>query len=71
VEWLAQLVVHIPGRYEHAVRYYGNCSNKSRGLRKKIQANDQIAAIMPTGLSSAQFSRNRACLIRQSMRLIP
>jgi hypothetical protein len=27
VDWLSQLVVHIPGRYEHTVRYYGYYSN--------------------------------------------
>jgi hypothetical protein len=27
VDWLARLVVHIPGRYEHMVRYYGYYSN--------------------------------------------
>jgi hypothetical protein len=30
LDWLARLVTHIPGRYEHTVRYYGYFSNKSK-----------------------------------------
>ncbi len=35
LDWLAQLVVHIPDKYEQVVRYYGFYSNKSRRLRSK------------------------------------
>jgi len=35
LDWLAQLVTHIPHKGEQMVRYYGYYSNKSRGLRKK------------------------------------
>ena len=35
LDWLAQLVTHIPNKGEQMVRYYGFYSNKSRGLRKK------------------------------------
>ena len=35
LDWLAQLVSHIPNKGEQMVRYYGFYSNKSRGLRKK------------------------------------
>ena len=35
LDWLAQLVIHIPNKGEQMVRYYGFYSNKSRGLRKK------------------------------------
>jgi hypothetical protein len=34
LDWLAQLVTHIPNKGEQMVRYYGY-SNKLRGLRKK------------------------------------
>ena len=37
LDWLAHLVMHVPGRYEQTVRYYGYYSNKSRGLRKKAE----------------------------------
>ena len=40
LEWLASLVSHIPNKGEQLVRYYGTYSNKSRGLRKKLQAED-------------------------------
>ncbi|MFK5952761.1 MAG: transposase [Desulfobacterium sp.] len=36
LDWLAKLVTHIPSRYEQTIRYYGWYSNKSRGMRKKI-----------------------------------
>jgi len=35
LDWLAQLVSHIPGKGEQLVRYYGYYSNKARGMRKK------------------------------------
>jgi hypothetical protein len=34
LDWLAQLVLHIPDRYEQTVKYYYFYSNKLRGLRK-------------------------------------
>jgi len=71
VDWLAQLVVHIPGRYEHTVRYYGYYSNKSRGLRKKAQADDEIATMMPNELSSKQFRQNWARLIKKIYEVDP
>ncbi len=55
LDWLAQLVVHIPDKYEQVVRYYGFYSNKSRGLRKKTEKDDEIPAIMPGELSSKQL----------------
>jgi hypothetical protein len=36
LEWLARRVIHIPGRYEQTVRYYGWYSNRSRGMRKLV-----------------------------------
>ena len=44
LDWLAQLIAHIPNRGEQMVRYYGFYSNKSRGLRKKAGADDQVPA---------------------------
>ncbi len=35
LDWLAQLVTHIPNKGEQMVRYYGYYSKKSRGMRKK------------------------------------
>ncbi len=44
LDWLAQLVTHIPNRGEQMVRYYGYYSNKSRGLRKKSGTDDEVPA---------------------------
>ena len=38
LDWLAQLVTHIPNKVEQMVRYYGFYSNKSRGLCKKADS---------------------------------
>ena len=46
LDWLAQLVPHIPNKGEQMVRYYGFYSNKSRGLRKKAGTDDQVPALM-------------------------
>jgi hypothetical protein len=63
LDWLALLVTHIPGRYEQTVRYYGYYSNKSRGLRKKAHADDQLPTIVHGEMSFRQFRRNWARLI--------
>ena len=42
LDWLAQLVTHIPNKGEQMVRYYGYYSNKSRGMRKKAGSADQV-----------------------------
>jgi hypothetical protein len=65
LDWLAQLVTHIPNRYEQTVRYYGFYSNKSRGLRKKADTDDNIPAIIPNELSSKEFRQNWARLIQK------
>ena len=58
LDWLARLVTHIPGRYEHTVRYYGYFSNKSRGLRKKAETDDAIVTIMQNEMSSKEARLN-------------
>jgi hypothetical protein len=42
LDWLAQLVSHIPGKGEQMARYYGYYSNKSRGMRKKADLDEQV-----------------------------
>ena len=71
LDWLARLVTHVPGRYEHTVRYYGYYSNKSRGMRKKADADDQIAAIASNELSPEQFAQNWARLIQKIYEVDP
>jgi hypothetical protein len=60
LDWLAQLITHIPDKGEQMCRYYGYYSNKSRGLRKKIDQADEVPYIMESGLSSKSFRRNWA-----------
>ena len=38
LDFLAELVQHIPNEGEHLVHYYGYYSNKARGLRAKNAA---------------------------------
>ena len=52
--WLAHLVTHVPGRDEQTVRYHGYYSNKSRGLRKKAEAEDAIPVIVENEMSSKE-----------------
>lgn len=56
LDWLAQLVTHIPNRYEQMARYYGYYSNKSRGMRKKAGTDDQTLK-----LNSPTITPTRNC----------
>jgi hypothetical protein len=71
LDWLAQLVMHIPDRYEQTVRYYGFYSNKLRGLRKKRDKDDEIPTIIPGEMSSKEFRRNWARLIQKIYEVDP
>ncbi|MFX0200487.1 MAG: transposase [Candidatus Hodarchaeota archaeon] len=64
LDWLALLVTHIPERHEQTVRYYGYYSNKSRGLREKADADNQLPTIIPGEMSSKEFRQNWARLIK-------
>jgi hypothetical protein len=55
LDWLAQLVTHIPNKGEQMVRYYGYYSKKSRGMRKKAGTDDQVPALVESAVSSAAF----------------
>ena len=65
LDWLAQLVSHIPNKGEQMVRYYGFYSNKSRGLRKKAGTDDQVPALIESDISSKEFRKNWARLIQK------
>ena len=43
IKWLRLLMNHIPDKYEHLVRYYGDYSNRSRGARRLIENGDDTA----------------------------
>jgi hypothetical protein len=66
LDWLAQLVTHIPNKGEQLVRYYGYYSNKSRGLRKKTAVGDELVpALIKAEISTEEFRRNWARLIKK------
>ncbi len=71
LDWLAQLVTHIPNKGEQMVRYYGFYSNKSRGLRKKTGTDDQVPALIEFEISSKEFRKNWARLIQKIYNINP
>ena len=71
MDWLARLVTHIPNRYEQMVRYYGYYSNKSRGMRKKADGDDQVPALIESSVSAAVFRKNWARLIQKIYQVDP
>ena len=42
IDWLAQLTTHIPSRNEQMVRYCGYYSNKSRGMQRQTDKEDDM-----------------------------
>jgi hypothetical protein len=71
LDWLAQLVTHIPNKGEQMVRYYGYYSNKSRGLRKKAGSDDPVPALVESAVSFSAFRRNWARLIQKIYQIDP
>jgi hypothetical protein len=71
LDWLAQLVTHIPNKGERMVRNYGFYSNKSRGLRKKAGTDDQVPALIESDISSKEFRQNWARLIQKVYHVDP
>ncbi len=71
LDWLAQLVTHIPNKGEQMVRYYGFYSNKSRGLRKKAGTDDQVPALIDSDISRKAFRKNWARLIQKIYHVNP
>ncbi len=53
------------------VRYYGYYSNKSRGMRKKADIDDQVPALAESAVSSVAFRRNWARLIQKVYQIDP
>jgi hypothetical protein len=71
LDWLAQLVTHIPNKGEQMVRYYGFYSNKSRGLRKKAGTDDAVPALIESEVSPKEFRKNWARLIQKIYNVDP
>ncbi len=47
------------------VRYYGNYSNKTRGMRQKAECDDDTPALIELPLSSTAWRKNWARLIQK------
>jgi hypothetical protein len=73
LDWLVRLrrITHIPNRGEQMVRYYGFYSNKSRGLRKKADTDDDVPALIESEASSKEFRKNWARLIQKIYNVDP
>jgi hypothetical protein len=71
LDWLAQLVIHIPNKGEQMVRYYGFYSNKSRGLRKKAGTDNLAPALIDSDISRKAFRKNWARLIQKVYNIDP
>jgi hypothetical protein len=67
LDWLAQLVTHIPNKGEQMVRYYGYYSNKSRGMRKKAGSDDRVPALAESAVSSAAFKDKTLLFLKRSI----
>ena len=67
MDFLALVSSHIPDKFENRILYYGHWSKKSRGLRKKMEAElsgQELNTVQP--LPSSKACRRRwAALIRK------
>ena len=61
-DWLAQLCRHIPDRFEHLVRYAGWYSNRSRGKRRRMEA--QPVEVIPREIEDREAARVRSTWAR-------
>ena len=52
IDWFAQLAIHIPGKNKQMVRYYGYHSNKSRGMGRQTDREDDVPALIDSDLSA-------------------
>ncbi len=71
IDWLALLTTHIPNKNEQMVRYYGYYSNKARGLRKKVGRDNDVPALIDSGISRKAFRKNWARLIQKIYNVDP
>jgi hypothetical protein len=71
LDWLAQLVTHLPNKGEQSVRYYGHYSNKCRGQRKKANIDNKIPTILNNDVSKIAFRKSWARLIQKVYNVDP
>ena len=70
-EWLAAMCSHVPNRGEQMVRYYGYCSNVSRGRRQKEVEDNAIPHIIESKTSSTACRKSWARLIQKIYEVDP
>jgi hypothetical protein len=58
-DWLVQLCAHIPDRFEHLVRYAGWYSNRSRGKRRRMEAE-------PAEIATREVDEREATRVRST-----
>jgi hypothetical protein len=63
LKWLRLLMNHIPDKYGHLVRYYGDYSNRSRGVRR-LATEDQGPAVITIVDDSPVDRRRKASWAR-------
>ncbi len=71
IDFLARVIAHTPDKNEHLVRYYGFYSNKSRGIRKKLDTDEKVPSILDSDISRKDFKRNWARLIQKIYKIDP
>ena len=59
------MVSHVPDKNQHTVRFYGAYSNRSRGKARQIGREAMIPDVLEPEISSTEFRRNWARLIRK------
>ena len=70
LDFLAELTQHIPPKGSHLIRYYGWYSNKSRGMRKKAEA-EASAEPLPEETTTSRSSQTWAMLIKRVYEVDP
>jgi len=60
LDFLAEFTQHIPPKGSHLIRYYGWYSNKSRGMRKKAEAQGSVESPSEDGSSAAATGSSQA-----------
>jgi hypothetical protein len=66
LDFLAEVIQHIPEPGEHLIRYYGWYSNKTRGQRVQRQPLAAVGTAAPVRLPTARDARQGwAALIEQ------
>ena len=70
LDFLAEFTQHIPPKGSHLIRYYGWYSNKSRGMRKKAEA-DKSNEPLAEEAAASRSSQTWAMLIKRVYEVDP